>query len=212
MIRTASRGAYALLVLLLAGCAGAGRPQLPATVSEGPPVYRPGDRFVYRNEKGERAVREVVAVRDGRVLWVTEEGFRFEKRDPFIPMVAFEGRRSRGWAESVRVEGELWPLAYRKRSRITIDYRRLDKRRGIERRYSENWRCRVNRPRSVEVPAGTFEVFKVVCKRFDPETEEVTRTHIWYWAPALGHWVKRVKKYADGRRKELELVAFARAL
>ncbi len=197
-------------LLLFGGCA-APVPEKGVTLAPAArPAYRVGDRFVYRTEKGEEAVREVEAVADGVVRWRTEKGFRFAKRDPFLPMIAFEGARSRGRAVAVAVEGDLWPLAPGRRSRIRLDYVKTD-RQGRERRYREWWRCRVNRPREIAVPAGRFAVFKVLCKRYEPGTETVTRTHIWYWAPALGHWVRRVKKYADGRRRELELLRYRRA-
>lgn len=186
------------LLGLLAGC---------ATPMHAPaPDYRPGERFVYRDESGHERVREVVAVGAEGVEWRTESGVRFTKSDPFEPMVAWEGVRSTGRAERIEREGVLWPLARGARSTIRIDYARTSRKSGRTKRYSEFWSCKVNKPREREVPAGRFAVWKVVCKRQDPQTQEVDQTYIWYWSSGLGHWVERVKKDADGRRERLVLV------
>ncbi len=212
-LRTARLGSLVLLAATLAGCLGSEGNIRTATLVPAPlPAYQAGDLFTYRDEKGRTVTREVVASTPERTEWVTESGYRFTKGpDIFVPQLAWEGTSSRGAAVAVAVEGGLWPLAYKKRSTITIDYEKTDKKTGEVRRYSELWRCRVNRPRKSEVPAGSFDTYKVVCKRHDPTTDAVTRTHIWYYAPALGHYVQRVKKYADGRRKEISLVSWRRA-
>ena len=187
---------------LLAGCA--------ATDPAGG-GYRPGDRFVYRTSDGRETVREVVAVEDGRVTWRTDRGVTFVKVDPFVPMVAWEGRRTRGRAVELDVRGDLHPARRGSRRVVRIVYeitRRADGR--VERR-EELWRCRVGRARVRQVPAGSFATGKVVCRRHDPATGEVLRTHVWYWSPALGHWVERAKKWANGRRERLKLVRVERA-
>ncbi len=210
--RIARLGSVFLLAATLAGCLAGERQIRTAALPPAPmPAYRTGDLFVYRDEKGKTVTREVVASGPERTEWATESGYRFTKgADIFVPRLAWEGNSSRGRAVAVKVEGGLWPLAYRKRSTITIDYEKTDKKTGETRRYSELWRCRVNKPRRFEVPAGGFDTYKVVCKRHDPENDAVTRTHIWYYAPALGHYVQRVKKYADGRRKEISLLSWRR--
>ncbi len=211
-LRYARLGGVLLITATLAGCLGSKGEIRTTTLVPAPlPAYRQGDLFTYRDEKGRTLTREVVASTPERTEWVTESGYRFTKgADIFVPQLAWEGTSSRGRALSVKVEGGLWPLAYKKRSTVTIDYEKTDKKTGAVKRYSELWRCRVNKPRRFEVPAGDFDTYKVVCKRHDPETDAVTRTHIWYYAPALGHYVKRIKKYADGRRKEISLVSWRR--
>jgi len=211
-LRFARLGGLFLATATLAGCLGTNaRIQTVALAPAPLPAYRAGDLFTYRDEKGRTVTREVVASTPERSEWVTESGYRFTKKaDIFVPRIAWDGPSSRGEAVAVKVEGGLWPLAYKKRSTITIDYRKTDKKTGEVTRYSELWRCKVNRPRKLEVPAGSFDAYKVVCKRHDRVTDAVTRTHIWYYAPAIGHYVQRIKKYANGRRKEISLLGWKR--
>ncbi len=202
------------LLLPLAGCLGMGSRISRTTVHLAPaaqPRYAKGDRFVYRTEKGTRAIREVVATTPDGTEWVTETGYRFRKdADIFVPRLAWQGRSSRGRALHLSRQGALWPLAARNEEFLTIDYERTDLRNGQVRRYQEFWRCRAGTPRRVRVPAGEFDTYKVVCKRRELETGKVTRTHIWYYAPRVGHYVLRIKKYANGRRKELALIEWKR--
>lgn len=190
-----------LLPVLVAACAG----PLYAPA----PDYRPGDRFVYRDDEGRERVREVVAVGPEGVEWRTESGVRFTKIDPFVPMVAWDGRTSTGRLVAVEREGELWPLRRGARTEIRAEFVRTSKKTGKEKRYTELRTCRVNRPRARTVPAGTFVVWKVICERRRPDGE-VERKWIWYWSPGLGHWVERARKDADGGRERLELVAVSR--
>ena len=192
----------ACLLLLLAACSG----PLYAPA----PDYRPGDRFVYRDAGGKERVREVVETGPQGVVWRTESGVRFTKIDPFVPMVAWDGRTSVGRAVAVERSGDLWPLRRGARETIRAEFVRTSKKDGTEKRYTEIRECRVNRPRERTVPAGTFSVWKVICRRRHSEDGPVDRTWIWYWSPGLGHWVARVKKDADGGREELELVRFER--
>ncbi len=193
-----------LLLPWLAACAAPGGAPTAA--------YRPGDRFVYVDSKGRETWREVVRVEEtGQVVWRTDRGVTFTKVDPFVPMVAWDGRRTRGRALELEVRGDLHPARRGSRHTIRVVYEVIRKKDGKRRVREELWRCRVGKPRERTVPAGTFATSKVVCRRLDPATGEVLRTHVWYWSAGLGHWVERSKKWPDGRRQRLRLVRIERA-
>jgi hypothetical protein len=222
MVRTDSRilrssFAKTAAALLLAGsvsaCLSTGKG--PASVSLPPaplPTYQQGDSFVYQDRKGVSRVRRVVSVKGDRVDWVTEEDYRFTTyRNPFLPSLSWDGESSSGTMTSPLIPDQLWPLEYKNYAEIRPTYRKLEKDNGKTSEYEEHWRCKVNKPRNTTVPAGTFKTYKVLCRRYDPnDRKKVTRTHIWYYAPAVGHFVKRIKKYESGRRKTIELVSFTR--
>jgi len=189
-------------LLLLAGCAA------PIATSTS---YRPGDRFVYRDQRGRETVREVVKVEGERVTWRTDRGVTFVKVDPFVPMVAWDGRRTRGRALELEVTGDLHPARKGSRRTVRVTYEVVSKKDGRRTVRREFWRCRARGARERVVPAGRFATFKVVCRQIDPATGEVRRTHVWYWSPSLGHWVERAKRRADGRRERLKLVRVQRA-
>ncbi len=199
ILRTAIAGCG---LLLLAACA------TPALERTG---HLPGDRFVYVDARGRETVREVVRVDGERVTWRTDRGVTFVKVDPFVPMVAWDGRRTRGRTVALEVRGDLHPARKGSRRTVRVTYEVIRKKDGRRTRRTELWRCRAAGARERVVPAGVFPTWKVVCRRHDPETGEVLRTHVWYWSSGLGHWVERSKKWADGRRERLKLVRVERA-
>lgn len=200
--------------LALSGCANL--PQLdtgPDYVNLPPaalPSYAAGDTFVYQDKAGNQRVRQVTSVRGDAVDWATEEDFRFSTYPNFVlPRLAWDGPSSAGRIDSRMDPETLWPLEPKKTATVAARYQRLDKRAGATSTYNEVWSCKTNRPRSVAVPAGTFDAYKVICRRL--ENGQTTRTHIWYYAPEVGHFVKRVKKYGSRPNQVVELVSFTRA-
>lgn len=208
--------------LLLAGCfesLGVSPPSFdfakPVEYVELPPAalpsYRAGDRFVYRDNKGVERVRSVVRTEGERVDWVTEEGYRFTSARNFaLPLLAWDGKSSAGRMLGRPDPNFLWPLREGARADITVRYNKRYKANNESKVYAEHWSCEVGRPRVVSVPAGRFASYEIVCKRFNA-AKKVTRTHIWYYAPEIGHFVKRIKKYRSKPDKIIELVSYQRA-
>lgn len=223
LARTARVSALFAVMLLLAGCAeslGITPPSFdfakPVQYVDLPPAalpsYRAGDRFVYRDNKGVERVRSVVRTEGDQVYWITEEGYRFTTLRNFaLPVLAWDGKSSAGRMLGRPDPDLLWPLREGGRADITVRYTKRYKTKNETKTYDEHWSCQVDRPRVVTVPAGRFETYEIVCKRLDAATKKVTRTHIWYYAPEIGHFVKRIKKYRSKPDKIIELVSYRRA-
>ena len=175
------------------------------------PSYRAGDSFAYRDGNGIERRRTVVRVAGDRVDWITEENYRFTSSRNFaLPPLAWDGPSSAGEMLGRLGMALPWPLRAGNHADITVRYRKRYKTQGATKEYEENWSCRVNRPRVVTVPAGAFDAYEVVCKRLNAN-RRVTRTHIWYYAPKIGHFIKRTKKYNSKPDKTIELVGYRRA-
>ncbi len=208
-------------VLLLGGCQSLGieapsfgfakPPQYVDLAPASLPSYSAGDSFTYRDNGGVERVRTVVRVAGDRIDWTTEEGYRFTTSRNFaLPLLAWDGPSSAGEMLGRPDPSLLWPLRDGNRADITVRYRKRYKTRAETKDYEEHWSCQVNRPRVVTVPAGAFDAYEVVCKRLNAK-KRVTRTHIWYYAPKVGHFVKRIKKYRSKPDKTIELVSYQRA-
>jgi len=207
--------APAFIALSLFGCAQPDRPRLnavnlpPASL----PTYTAGDTFVYTDGTAEPLVRRVSGVDGEMVHWTTEKGFRFSTYRNFaLPRLDWDGDRSSGRMLNSLTPSQLWPLQPRKKAQVTASYSQNDKANGTSREYDEFWKCKVNAARPVTVPAGTFDAFKIICRRYDATRRNVTRTHTWFYAPAVGHFVKRIKKYNRRPDQVLELVAYQHAM
>lgn len=175
------------------------------------PSYEAGDRFVYVDSKNRTLERRVVSVEGERVNWTTESDFNFVTyRNFVVPLLAWEGRSSSGEMLNAPNPQQLWPLAPKRKIQLTVEYQKNRKEQNEVVDYEEFWSCKVRNARSVTVPAGTFDAYKIVCKRYDETRRNTTRVHTWYYAPEVGHFIKRVKKYANKPKQVIELVEYQR--
>ena len=175
------------------------------------PSYQAGDTFTYVDASGKNYVRKVAKADEDTVEWITETNYRFSTYRNFaFPKISWDGPSSSGNMLSPLDPGHLWPLQWKNTAEMTVTYQRHDKIKNLTKKYRENWSCRVNRDRIVTVPAGTFKTFKIVCKRLD-EAQKVRRTHVWYYAPVVGHFVKRTKKSGSNWKQVIELISYKKA-
>lgn len=175
------------------------------------PSYEAGDSFTYIDAGGKNYLRKVVKADADTVEWITETGYRFSTYRNFaLPKISWDGPSSSGKMLGPLDPSQLWPLQRKNKAEMTVTYKKHDKIENLTKTYRENWSCRVNRDQIVTVPAGTFKTFKIVCKRLD-DAQKVTRTNIWYYAPEVGHFVKRIKKSGSNRRQVIELISYDKA-
>ena len=146
------------------------------------PAYEPGDAFLFTSDRW----KKVLDVRGDTVVWAGRDGEPVERSRNFV---VTSGRwraapsLQAGW---VGGPDTLWPLRVgAKATFVEIDE-------GGERA----WRCRVTGTLRAEVPAGTYDVFRVRClSGVRPET---VYEQVWYFAPEIGHTVFHLAR-RDGR-------------
>ena len=70
------------------------------------------------------------------------------------------------------------------------------------------WACRVDAERSIETPAGAFDVLPVVCDRFSPVNMRLLERLTWDYAPEVGHYVRRtIVDYLAARTSVIALTS-----
>jgi hypothetical protein len=194
MSQASQRGGLLLLAIGLA---------LPVARAE-LPTYRAGDTFIFSDRRVETAISV-----DGRdVTWRAGNGQRFIRpRNFVVPIVEWSSSRTRG-RRVVRGDHEgLWPLEagrkvrFRAMAEVRSDSEPL-------RRYPELWSCTAMGPQRIEVPAGRFDTQQIRCDRYSPDTMRVQRRVDWYYAPDVGHYVRRETfEFVRGKRTRADLVA-----
>ena len=174
-----------------------------------PPNYEVGDRFVFDDD----LVEEVVAVSGERVVWrtgKTRTDIRFQTAA--LPRLGWERRSSHAEAVLTPDPNTLWPLETGKKVKFTQRIMKTDRKTGATSAYSRLWRCEVEDPVQVTVPAGTFDTFEIVCQRASSRGwPKVSRTQRWFYAPDLGHHVMFVEERRRHQPKVRRLVAHNRA-
>ena len=171
------------------------------------PTFQVGDQFEYINDRKEKVIRTVTAVQGETVAWDTETSYHYVGYRNFIlPRIQWEGVHSRGRAISGLPADLLWPLVPGTEKTFTVEFERYDKVKKQSRQYEQKWTCKVYKPREVKVPAGTFDANKITCKEKSKKGRAM-RTRQWFYAPSIGNFVKRVKRYKDGATLNMDLVA-----
>lgn len=184
-------------ILTLSGCSSL-RPTVP--IASLPPAemprYAPGDLFVFEGGYVER----VVDTQDDSILWEIAGGrLRFSTpKDILLPRKTWETAEERGdLAYAADPKSGLWPLIPGKKSVTFVESLYTDKVHSWSKQYPFDWWCKVLDPVRVDTPLGAFDTFPVKCNRQSGTMSQQTfHTRIVYYAPSLGHYVRKVDEYA----------------
>lgn len=200
--QAAERGPYA-------GSASALRNPLPlndifsADYGDIQPIYNLGDEFVWSSGHVDRVLR----VGADNVVWRSTDGTgqtAFRSFD--VPPLEWQSGTAEGSSKIDIDPQTVWPLEIGKEIQfeVFVSSRKLDQDEVSE--GIETWRCARNADEKIDVPAGRFETFVVTCVR-DPVPDGDWRRRVWFYAPAVRHYVRRDSFDSKGRRLRVRLVA-----
>ncbi len=171
------------------------------------PQYGVGDAFAFDNNR----VHTVAAIDGAKVTWDAGADFRYSTLGNFaLPHLAWSWTRSDGVTTSGTAAPDappdaLWPLKVGNRTAYSSSdtYRDGD---GKTSSSTQWWKCWVAGTETVEVPAGRFDTFEIVCdRRYDGYWAQRSR---WFYAPAAGHYVRRVLDFPGSGSQKMDLVAY----
>lgn len=169
------------------------------------PVYSPDDVFVWSSG----AVDKVVRVGADNVVWRSSDGtIRTENRSFSAPPVSWQTESSEGSSKIVTDPIEIWPLD----PGAEISFKVVNSTRNTEQKgfneSTETWYCRRAGEQTISVPAGRFETIVVSCTR-SPGPKRGWQKRVWYYSPAVRHFVRRDSFDGSGRRLRIRLVALS---
>lgn len=169
--------------------------------------YEVGDRYIYAGG----ITHDVVEIDGGRVKWRTSEGETFTAPQSVgLPVLEWAYGSWRGRNRSSRDAEASWPPA--RGATVSFDVSSQEwnvEDEGSPPGYASplRWSCLNEGQREIEVPAGRFAVEAIICERW-PVPAGDWHKRIWYYAPLVGHFVRRDDLDSAGRRIEsLTLVA-----
>ena len=167
------------------------------------PVYTLGDAFVWTSGQ----VDSVVRVGADNVVWRSSDGTSWTAYRSFpAPPVEWQSSSLEG-AAKIEIDPLLtWPLAAGAGIRFDVVSSRGTPGQTTPRNSVEAWNCKRMGEKTLAVPAGRFETILVSCSR-KPGPRGEWRKRIWYYAPAVRHFVRRDSFDAAGRRLRIRLVA-----
>jgi peptidoglycan hydrolase-like protein with peptidoglycan-binding domain/surface antigen len=142
------------------------------------PTYEAGDAYAYTDGQ----IETVVSADEHRVEWRNAAGSRWSSaRDFPLP-----SNQSGGAIAMHR------PLAWPLEVGATAAYSTA----ATASAAAELWRCTVDGRQRTAVPAGAFDTFRIVCEP-DAGNTAKTRSRTWYYAPAIGSYVRYVDTAAS---------------
>ena len=206
--------ALILAAVFSAGAAlAAGSHDSPAEA--GLPQYSRGATYVYADGSWETVLDSA----PGRVLWEDHRGRRYSGSPDFTRRPAFWQERDRQVRRTFSERSDLflksptslWPLRLGNQARYT-ETGVWTEEGGEKRSYTAQWACEVTGRQTVTVPAGTFDAWKIECRRYSVSSNLKSRlrqTDTWLYADRVGHYVLKESRYETekpARRTELAAV------
>lgn len=172
-----------------------------------PHRYDVGERYVF----GGGITHDVVEISAGRVKWKTSEGETFSTSPEIgLPDIEWEYGTWMGRNKSMRDREAPWPPAEGRSVTFAVRSEEwsTDAGKNPPRQKAElHWTCETSDGGNIEVPAGAFAVTVIACERW-PVPAGDWQKRVWYFAPAIGHYVRRDDLDTAGLTIEsLELVA-----
>jgi hypothetical protein len=161
------------------------------------PHYAIGDSRTWSSD-GTEWTETVIAVEGDLATWEASNGDIVKTSANFVlpPAEYQQESYGSGHSEVVQADGEIFPLETGKWINLQI---RDDGDEEARTRF-----CRVGDWSELEVAAGRFEVVEVSC-------QELNRTKVWYYAPAIGTFVRYLNTHRYERSVTQDLVAIHRA-
>lgn len=176
-------------------------PTLPPAPIPTPVV---GTRYYYSNGVTER----VTAASGDDITWINNRRHKqISSRDFTIPE-KFVETTTRDYNRVLHgAPNALWPLSVGNTSKFTVVNHVKLKGAKKDTKYVQRWQCAVDGTERVRVLAGTFDTYKVECKRFSP-TFRFYQKRTWNYAPEIGQYVRREDYYKyPGKTYRRELTA-----
>lgn len=166
-------------------------PQVVAVEAAIPSGLYPTDtRFVYSGVE----VHSVIGVEGGRVSWETSIGDHYVTGAHFgLPEVEWQSGTWKGVAESTLPPETSWPPNEGMDIYFDVASQEWNEAEGknAKRQASDaSWSCSNKGEKGVKVPAGTFKAQMILCER-SPAPAGAWQKRIWYYVPAVGHFVRR---------------------
>lgn len=167
------------------------------------PIYNLGDAFVWSSGYVDRVVR----VGADNVVWRSTDGTGHTAFRSFAaPPIEWQTGSADGSAKISVEPSVTWPLDVGGKIEFEVDgtSRKLDEEAVTE--VVETWSCARGDDKTIDVPAGRFETAVVSCTR-KPVPDADWHVRVWYYAPAVRHYVRRDSFDAAGRRLRIRLVS-----
>ncbi|MEE8445931.1 MAG: peptidoglycan-binding domain-containing protein, partial [Alphaproteobacteria bacterium] len=166
------------------------------------PIYEVADAFVY----SDGSIETVARVGGLKVAWRTGDGGSYTGyRNFLLPSSSWKTGSGGGTAEIDLNVAESWPSGAGKAIRFAVNAK-TESTGAAPAATEQNWRCQREGRKRLTVAAGRFDTIVLSCDRSNPPAGS-WRQRVWYYSPAIRHYVRRTDFLPAGETIETDLVA-----
>ena len=172
------------------------------------PNLHAGDKYYYSN-----GWREEVVSTDGETVNLINKSKRkvVNFRNFVIPSPYLETSKAEYFKESRVPTNAMWPLRVGNTVKFSTEGTSKSKASPREGKFSQKWDCAVDGTEHVRVLAGSFDTYRLTCKRRS-STNKWWQTYTWYYAPEIGAYVMRRNFHKTRGESVRELTALRPSL
>lgn len=176
----------------------------PKLVKQNLPTYVVGESFTYSDGRTDT----VLELNGDTVVWRDDRGvLRTKYRNFLLPDVSWQNRTRRSVSTVTATPGMLWPLAIGNDQKFDYWQTVAANNGSSTNDYKQSWQCVVERTEKLTVEAGVFDVFKIPCYRYIIGTSNFRQRRTFYYAPSVGHYIKRTDTYVSRSSAQRRLVS-----
>jgi peptidoglycan hydrolase-like protein with peptidoglycan-binding domain len=158
------------------------------------PYYEVGDNYIYSNGRVETATR----INGNLTHWVANDGSRYTATNNFVmPPVKWENNSGSVQSSVVSSSNVKWPAAKAAELVFMAQPKDPNVAHHLYEAWSGEWTCGTEGESTIAVPAGKFDVVKIACEKTSG-TSSQWRRHVWYYSPAIRHFVRKEETSAVG--------------
>lgn len=195
-----------LPLAMLTACGGSQKPaRLASQVAAPLPTYSVGDSYRFDDGTSD----SVISVAGDLIRWQTRSGTYLTTRDVLLPPFAWTSGDATGERRFTIGPVALFPLEDGKGIKFTAS-RSVSQPGRQPVAVREDWRCDVAGAARVQTKAGDFDTWRVDCTMHEspPVNGNGVVRYNFYYATAVGYYVRAEEQIGDGPLQVAELTSF----
>ncbi len=196
------------IAIFALGCLATNGVQAQDEISAPLPDYEEGETFIFSNKR----VEHVEKIAGDLITFSSRKGRHYTRhRNIVLPIMQWQLAGKHGQRTLHGDVDALWPLHVGNHIHFRVLTTVHDDKKQHETRRVELWSCRVAAQENIQVLAGEFASYRIVCDYYSGESMRVLRRYTWSYSPAVEHYVRReVKNFMTGDLYQYELASTLR--
>lgn len=152
------------------------------------PDYQQGDTFIFDNYR----VEHVVQAGQSKIEWRSRLDHHYKSdRNFIIPILQAKMESRSNLRKVIGNPNTLWPLKPGNQIRFSVFNEVSDELTHAQFRELQLWHCYVEPQRDIQITAGKFATFPILCDQYSANNMRPFKRLTWFYSPIIGHYIRR---------------------